>query len=83
MSIKQVIESVKYLNAKEKAMDAHCLISSLETRHDQGVDLAWGELAEKRFEELVAGEVEAVSWDNIKKKIKGYSRKPGYWLDRI
>lgn len=71
MNVKQVMESVKCLNAKEKAMVAHCLISSLETRQDEGVDHAWSELAEKRFTELVSGEVEAVSWDNIKKKVQG------------
>ena len=71
MNVKQVIEGVKCLNAKEKAMVAHCLISSLETRQDEGVDNAWAELAEKRFTDLVSGEVEAVPWDDIKKKVKG------------
>ena len=45
MDVKQVIKGAKCLNAKEKAMVAHCLISSLETRQDEGVDQAWGELA--------------------------------------
>lgn len=71
MDVRQIIESAKYLNAKEKAMVAHCLISSLETRHDEGVDQAWAELAQKRFEELSSGEVESVSWEDIKKKMKG------------
>ena len=71
MNVKQVIESVKYLNAKEKAMVAHCLIYSLEIRQDEGVDQAWGELAQKRFAELVSGEVESVHWEDIKKKVKG------------
>ncbi len=71
MDVRQVIESAKYLNAKEKAMVAHCLISSLETRQDEGVDQAWGELAQKRFAELAAGEVDSVSWEEIKKKVKG------------
>ncbi len=70
MDVRQVIESTKYLNAKEKAMIAHCLISSLETRHDEGVDHAWAELAQKRFKELSSGEVGAVSWEDIKKKMK-------------
>lgn len=71
MNVKQVIESVKHLNAKEKAMIAHCLIYSLETKQDEGVDQAWGELAQKRFAELVSGEVETVSWKDIKEKVKG------------
>lgn len=52
MDVRQIIEGAKYLNAKEKAMVAHCLISSLETRQDEGVDQAWAELAQKRFAEL-------------------------------
>ena len=71
MDVKQVIESAKYLNAKEKAMVAHCLIASLETKQDEGVDQAWVELAQKRFAELITGEVESVSWDKIKKEVQG------------
>jgi putative addiction module component (TIGR02574 family) len=71
VNVKQIIESTKYLSAKERAMVARCLISSLETKQDEGVDQAWSELAQKRFAELVSGEVEAVSWDEIKKKVQG------------
>jgi hypothetical protein len=68
VNVRQIIEGTKYLNAKEKAMVARCLISSLETRQDAGVDQAWAELAEKRFGELSSGEVESVTWEDIKKK---------------
>lgn len=71
MNVKQAIESTKNLSAKEKAMLAHCLIFSLETRQDDGVDQSWAELAQKRFTELVSGEVEAVSWKDIRKEVKG------------
>jgi hypothetical protein len=70
MDVRQFIESAKYLNAKEKALVAHCLISALETKQDEDVDQAWGEFAAKRFAELVSGEVESVSWGEIKKKVK-------------
>ena len=70
MDVKQVIESAKYLTAKEKAMVAHCLIASLETKQDEEVDQAWVELAQKRFAELISGEVESVSWDKIKKEVQ-------------
>ena len=71
MSIKQVIEKTKYLSSKERALVAHCLISSLETKQDEGVDQAWADLAEKRYEELVSGQVKPVSWEDIKKEVKG------------
>ena len=71
MSIKQVIDKTKNLSLRERALVAHCLISSLETKQNEGVDQAWAELAEKRYEALVSGKVEPVSWEDIKKDVKG------------
>ncbi|WP_250655748.1 addiction module protein [Alkalimarinus coralli] len=71
MSIKQVLESTKHLNSSERAMLAHCLISSLDSTQDQGVEEAWGKLAEKRFQQLESGEVKGVSWSEIKKDTRG------------
>lgn len=68
--IEQVIESVKELSADERALVAHCLISSLDERHDDGVEQAWLALAEKRIAELASGQVKAVSWDALKSEIK-------------
>ncbi len=70
MDFAQVIESTKSLSSEERALVAHCLISSLETRHDKGVDHAWNELAEKRYAELVSGKTQPVSWNEIKKEVK-------------
>jgi hypothetical protein len=67
---KHVIESIGDLSSDEKALVAHCLISSLEVKHDDSVDQAWGELAQKRFSELESGVVSGVSWNEIKNKIK-------------
>jgi len=69
--LKQVIENIKNLSADERALVAHCLISSLETQQDENVDEAWAELAEKRYAELVSGEVEPLSWEEVKKEVKG------------
>ncbi len=71
MNIRQVIEETKNLNSNERALLAHCLISSLETRQDEGVDHAWAKLSEKRYSELVSGAVESVSWDSIKNEVRG------------
>ncbi len=70
MNINQIIEKAKQLDINERAMIAHCLISSLETRQDENADQAWEKLAEKRYQELISGKVESVSWDDIKKGIK-------------
>ncbi len=69
VAFKQVIENIENLSSEEKALVARCLISSLEEKHDDCVDQAWGELAKKRFAELDSGEVKGVSWSEIKNKI--------------
>jgi hypothetical protein len=43
-ALKQVVENINNLSSGEKALVAHCLISSLEVKHDDNVDHAWGEL---------------------------------------
>ena len=70
IGVKQVLENIKELSSQEKALVAHCLISSLESKQEDGVDDAWAELAEKRLQELKSGSVKAVSWEDIKKSIK-------------
>ena len=69
VNVQQVMEEVRYLSAQDRALVAHCLISSLEIKHDDSVDVAWGELTEKRFLELESGAVKGVSWDEIRNKV--------------
>ncbi len=69
--MKQVIDNIKNLTAQERALVAHCLISSLDNKQDEDVDEQWAKLAEKRFLELESGAVQGVTWNDIKKEIKG------------
>ena len=70
MTLKEVMESARVLTAREKAFMAHCLISSLETKHDEDVDNAWKELADRRCDELLSGKISGMSWEEIKKQIR-------------
>jgi len=70
-ALKQVIENIEELTSSEKALVAHCLISSLEVSHDESVDNAWIELSEKRLSELGSGVVKGVSWKEIKNEVTG------------
>ena len=67
---KQIIENIGDLTSDERALIAHCLISSLEIKHDDSVEEAWWELAKKRLLELESGAVKGVSWSDIKNNIK-------------
>jgi len=69
--MKQVIDNIKDLTAQERALVAHCLISSLENSQDEGVDDEWANLAEKRYKELESGKVQGVTWNDMKKDIIG------------
>lgn len=66
----QVIENIENLSSDEKALVAHCLISSLEVKHDDSVDEAWEKLAHERFTELESGSVKGVSWNEIVAHVK-------------
>ena len=68
---KQVIENIKDLSPDERALVAHCLISSLDKKHDEGVDEAWAILSEERLMELKSGKVKGVSWGEIKREVTG------------
>ena len=71
VEFKQLIENIRELSPGERALLAHCLISSLETEQDEGVDDAWKVLAERRALELETGAVKGVSWEEIKNEVKG------------
>jgi len=68
--LKQVIENISELSPSERALIAHCLISSLESKQDDGVDEAWAELAEARYLELDSGVVQGVTWTEIRQQVE-------------
>ena len=70
VAFKQVIENIKELSQGEKAMIAHCLISSLDSNQNDRVDDEWAILSEKRLLELESGAVKGISWEDIKNKVK-------------
>lgn len=70
MKLEQVLKETKGLSANDRVLLAHCLISSLETQYDEGVDAAWSSLAEQRIDELETGKVQGVSWEEIKGQLK-------------
>ena len=70
IAFKQAPENIRELSSNEKALMAHCLISSLESKQDEDVDKAWAKLSEKRYLELESGAVRGVSWEEIKNVVK-------------
>lgn len=70
VKLEKVIEEAKALSANDRALLAHCLISSLDKTQDDNVDAAWTLLAEQRLAELESGEMQGITWDDIKNKLK-------------
>ncbi len=68
-NFRHILENVKQLNSRERALMAHIIIASLESVSDEDVDKAWAEIAEKRFTDLINGQVKPVHWEQIKQDI--------------
>ncbi len=71
VALKQIVENIAKLSSDEKALVAHCLTSSLDDQQDENVDQAWAELVQTRITEIQSGEVQGVSWGEIKNRVTG------------
>jgi len=58
------------MSLTERAMIAHCLISSIDEPIEENVDQEWFKLAERRLSELLNNEVTPISWDELKQKVR-------------
>ena len=68
-AFKMLLENIEQLSTKEKAVAAHCLLSSMDPENALDVDKDWLSLAESRSADLESGAVQAITWDEIKKDI--------------
>ena len=68
--LKHRLRYVLPMSPAERARIAHCLIYSLEEPKAESVDAQWIQLAQKRLEELENRTVQAVSGEEIKRKVR-------------
>ena len=68
-ALKMLLENIGQLSPKEKALAAHCLLTSLNSISEDDVDADWLKLAESRSSELETGSVSGLSWDELKGNI--------------
>ena len=71
VKMNQVMSELETLSASEKGMIAQYLIASLDDKEDKNASEKWAILAKNRYEELVSGKVQSVSWDSMKQNILG------------
>ncbi len=65
-----ILNEALSMSPAERAMLAHCLITSLDQPKDKNVDAEWIKLAQKRLADLENGSVKPVSWESIKQKVR-------------
>jgi hypothetical protein len=64
--VRKLLTDSKELNANERALLAHCLISSLDSSNEEDVEACWLHLAEERLKEYESGQVQLLDWSEIK-----------------
>ena len=70
--VESVLNEALSMSPSERAMVAHCLISSIDEPADENVEQEWLTLARKRLAELESGEVKPVTWDELKRRIRTF-----------
>jgi len=68
--LEAVLTQALALSPSQRAQLARSLISSIEGPPEEGAEAAWLDLARKRLAELDSGEIEPVTWDSIKQRIR-------------
>lgn len=68
-ALKSVLKNIEHLTSSEKALAAHCLLSSLEEKPNDNVAPEWLALSQARSKELDTGKVKTVSWEQIKSQL--------------
>lgn len=57
------------LSEKDRADLAGLLIESLEGEPDEGVEAAWAAEIERRVEQLEAGTVKGIPWEEVRQRL--------------
>jgi putative addiction module component (TIGR02574 family) len=67
--LRQLFREALELTDSDRATLAGLLIESLEGPSDPDVETAWAEEAERRWQEIQAGHVQTIPWEEIKAKL--------------
>ena len=65
----RVINDIQELSSNERSTLLKFLIASMDEVHDQDSDEQWANLAQKRLQEIESGDVNTVSWDQLKQRV--------------
>ena len=66
-----VLANALSLTAEERGKVAATLIESLDVQADDGADEAWAAEIQRRLDEIDAGKVQLIPWDEARRIIRG------------
>ena len=68
-SVTQLFAEASRLDEGDRAALAGLLLESLDRPPSPGVEAAWAKEIERRLSELESGEVDAISWEEVKNRL--------------
>ena len=71
--VEDLFRRASYLDQNDRATLAGLLLDSLESEVDKDIESAWLGEIERRIQDLDAGDVDLVPWEDIKEKLKKIS----------
>ncbi|HEY2930453.1 MAG TPA: addiction module protein [Acidobacteriota bacterium] len=69
--LKEIFREAAELSENDRATPAAMLLESLESAPEPDAERAWAEEIERRLRQLAAGEVETVSWPQVREELFG------------
>lgn len=74
ISPEKVISEALQLSSQDRAVIAERLIASLESNHDQDVEISWQEEIANRIEEMDNGTLQCIPWEDVRTRLKRSQR---------
>ncbi|HEY8009517.1 MAG TPA: addiction module protein [Rudaea sp.] len=69
-SVTELFVEASELAESDRAALAGLLLESLESPPEVGIEAAWVEEVERRVKQIELGEVEAVSWEEVRERLR-------------
>ena len=70
ISTDDIIDQALRQPENERARIAEIMISSLESSPDKNIELAWQEEVTRRLQEIDAGAVQCIPWEEVRDKLR-------------
>jgi len=73
----RILQEAMSMPPGDRAQVARKLLLSLEQELDQDVDIVWQQEAARRLQELDSGEVQTVTWESVRDRLRKPDRATG------